>query len=176
MMLKSLAGITCTISSCIAIMLVPLTIFNIISNCAPFWTAILSYFFLGENIHCYNMIAMGASFIGVIMVTLADPGENNVIVEGWSEKKSYLLGISASLIGSISYAVWFLLSRPLKDVHFTVIACWQSFSDTIFTGIFLLFWTAGNNENRPFSFNSSWAYLDIVGIALVAIPASYAMI
>ena len=136
MVLKSLAGITCTISSCIAIMLVPLTIFNIISNCAPFWTAILSYFFLGENIHCYNMIAMGASFCGVIMVTLADPGENS------GEKKSYLLGISASLIGSISYAVWFLLSRPLKDVHFTVIACWQSFSDTIFTGIFLLLWTA----------------------------------
>ena len=184
-MWKSVAGVICSLNCSLALMTVPMTIFTVVANCAPFWTSIITYFWLGESIGCYNMIAMVGSFCGVVIITLADPDETSTIlnpmVEGWSTRATYTLGISASLIVSITYAIWVLLSRPLKDVDVSVIVFWDGFSNTTVTGVCLLGWLglylAGAKDNAPFTFTSNTAaYLDILGTALAVIPANMAMI
>ena len=165
-------------------MTVPMTIFTVLANCAPFWTSLIAYFYLGENIGCYNMIAMVGSFCGVVIITLADPetsSSTNPMVEGWSTRATYSLGISASILCSITYAVWVLLSRPLKEVDYTVITFWAAFCDSTVAGVCLLVWLglyfAGAKDNAPFSFTPNWAaYLDILGSALAVLPANMAMI
>ena len=183
-MWKSLAGITCSLCCSLALMTIPITIFTVIANCAPFWASIISYFYLGESIGCFNVVAMAGCFCGVVIITLADPDTtsiNNEMVEGWSAQATYVLGISASIIVSITYAIWILLSRPLKDVNYSVIAYWASFCDTTVTGTILIGWlvmylTLGN-VSAPFSFTENWiAYLEILMTALCALLANMALI
>ena len=53
------------------IKLIPLTIFQTISNLTPFISALLAYFWLKESLTPFQVISMFICFGGIIMVTLA---------------------------------------------------------------------------------------------------------
>ena len=55
----------------IAMQYVPLSVFFIIFNSNPFCTAILGYFWLGERISLFEIIAMVCSFTGIIVMSMA---------------------------------------------------------------------------------------------------------
>jgi drug/metabolite transporter (DMT)-like permease len=44
---------------------------NIIWNTAPFWAAILGYFFFGDALHKVEVIAMICSFGGILLLSFS---------------------------------------------------------------------------------------------------------
>ena len=61
----------CLIGS--SLLVLPVTIMNVIINCTPFFTAILSYFFLSDKLTPCEILAMIISFSGVILIAYATP-------------------------------------------------------------------------------------------------------
>ena len=57
----------------IALLVLPVTITNVIINCTPFFTAILSYFFLSDKLTTCEILAMFISFSGVVLIAYATP-------------------------------------------------------------------------------------------------------
>jgi len=68
------AGLTTTIGLIgSALLVLPVTILNVIINCTPFFTAILSHFFLSDKLTKCEIIAMVLSFSGVVLIAYATP-------------------------------------------------------------------------------------------------------
>ena len=147
---------------------VPLTVFTIIFNCAPFWTALFAHFWLGESLGWCNAISMVGSFVGVFLMAWADPvpSEQQVdtVFSAWSERARYTLGITTCLLGSVAWAIWVVLNRPLKNVHYSVISFYAGLYDTALTGVGLLLFYLLSTEKRPFTFNTNWVFFE-VGVA-----------
>jgi len=63
-----LVGFVCYVYS---IKYLPLGLMMIIYNTAPFWSSLLSYLFLGESLHRYEVICMLLGFLGIVIVALS---------------------------------------------------------------------------------------------------------
>ena len=74
---RSIVGTIAFGTTSIGLMVLPLSIFNILFNCAPFFTAILAWCYLKETISYVQNIAMFGSFIGVIFIALGMPKEGD---------------------------------------------------------------------------------------------------
>ena len=90
-LVRGLIG-SCGLYLCnVAIMTIPLTVFNILLDVSPFFTLLLTYFYLKEKMSCFEIIAMICSFGAVMLVALAAP-ENplNVseesVFSGWTHE------------------------------------------------------------------------------------------
>ena len=85
--------------------------------------AILVFCWLHERITKFELGAMCFCFGGIILVAMDHQGEEGE-GEGEEEEDSssgYLLGIFAALITTLMYAITGVVSRRLKDVHYSVI-------------------------------------------------------
>ena len=73
---------------------IPLGIFFIIFNSAPFLTAILSYFWTGDRIMCFEGAAMVGAFSGIVCLGLANPTKEDAGIEKanmsqWEAENAY---------------------------------------------------------------------------------------
>jgi len=73
-MIRAAAGQGTFLLLSIGIMTVPVTLFIIMLNCTPFFTAILAAIFIKENISGWEYVAMVGSFCGVILIAISAPG------------------------------------------------------------------------------------------------------
>ena len=84
--LRCVLDLTAYIGIVFGLPLVPLIVMSTIFQTAPFWASILGYFVIGETISCFEIIAMFASFGGIICICIssrqhADDGKE-VAIEG----------------------------------------------------------------------------------------------
>ena len=115
LLIRSLAGSIGLLFVCLGIMTLTLTAFSILLNCAPFFTAILAHFFIGDSIGWYDVVAMVGSFVGIVLIAMADPDETSVAVEmfpGWTVKGTYMFGVSCTLVSAMIFSVW--VSKALR--------------------------------------------------------------
>ena len=82
--------------------LVPLIVMSTIFQTAPFWASILGYFVIGETISRFELVAMFASFGGIICICIssrqhADDGKDTAVASGTPDEGS---GAETSIGGS----------------------------------------------------------------------------
>ena len=90
--------------------------------------AILVFCWLRESITKFELGAMCVCFGGIILVAM-DHSQQEVEAEEGVEvaeeeennKSAYLLGIFAALVTTLMYAITGVVSRRLKDLHYSVI-------------------------------------------------------
>ena len=89
--------------------------------------AILVFCWLRESITKFELGAMCFCFGGIILVAMDHSQQEGEADEGVEEdeeensKSAYLLGIFAALVTTLMYAITGVVSRRLKDVHYSVI-------------------------------------------------------
>ena len=59
----------------------PIFLANIILNTAPFWTALLAYCILGENVKTMEIICMVGCFVGVVVLATAPVGPEKTLLK-----------------------------------------------------------------------------------------------
>ena len=57
--------------------MVPLIVMSTIFQTAPFWASLLGYFVIGENISCFESVAMVLSFCGLICICISSSQHDN---------------------------------------------------------------------------------------------------
>ena len=84
--------------------------------------AILVFCWLRESITKFELGAMCFCFGGIILVATDHSQQEGFEEEEEEDSKSaYLLGIFAALLTTLMYAITGVVSRRLKDVHYSVI-------------------------------------------------------
>lgn len=91
--------------------LLPLTIFFMISQMAPFLTALIAWIWLNESITQFEIFAIFGSYLGIAMIGISQPPSEDGITESGSQ---YTLGIILSLFTAIGMALIATSTRKLK--------------------------------------------------------------
>ena len=71
LIVRCVSGTTCFIMVTITVKMIPITIFQIISNVAPFNSGLLAFVWLGERLSWFQIICMLICFSGIVLVTLS---------------------------------------------------------------------------------------------------------
>ena len=111
-------GTICFILVMYILKILPLTIFFMIFQTAPFLTAIIAWVWLGESISSFEIFAMIGSYIGIALIGLSKPASQDGQIE---VKSNYTLGIVLSLIAAVGMAIIATSTRKLKTLHYGVI-------------------------------------------------------
>jgi drug/metabolite transporter (DMT)-like permease len=61
----------------VGLMTLPLSVFTVLFNCTPFFTAILATFYLKESLTWFEIVAMIGSFGGICLIALGMPDEED---------------------------------------------------------------------------------------------------
>lgn len=67
-MVRSFLGLITYTTLLMGVMLLPIFLANIVLNTAPFWTSLLAYVVLGEEVKKVEIICMIGCFVGVIVL------------------------------------------------------------------------------------------------------------
>jgi drug/metabolite transporter (DMT)-like permease len=117
----------------IGILLLPLAVGTLIVYVAPFFTAILTRFFLNEEVALSRWLFMIGSFAGILLISLAGTDaltpnhvDENSFFGQFSETGRYMIGVSSSFCTSIFLAILSVATRKLKPVHYSVVQFWYS--------------------------------------------------
>ena len=115
--LRSMFGMAGFIALTFSIAYLPISIFNTILNTGPFWVSILSYYILGETLLKREFAGMMVCFLAV-MVLINTKTDGNEVSRPFD--RFYLLGVILAIFEAFSVAVVFVVTRRMKEVHFTV--------------------------------------------------------
>ena len=123
--MRSIIGLFGFISIIYSLSVLPLTIVTIVFNTTTFWTGILAYYFLGDKVTKIEIFFMLAVFVGVILISITKhvddekpekDGAKNVV-----SSASFTFCVLAVFYTSWSYSAISILTRKLKEVHFSLI-------------------------------------------------------
>jgi len=164
--------------------IVSITCFTILLNCAPFYTAVIAYFFLNETISAFEIIAMVCSFFGVALIAFANPAEDEptgTIFAGMDERTRYVLGVGAAALMSMLLSVMMVTTKFLKDVHPSVLFFYEQVTATISALLAVGLWTLYNSlqsteVNAPLSFTDSWPWFEYLISGVLNVFAQMFMI
>jgi drug/metabolite transporter (DMT)-like permease len=111
----------------LALLVLPVTILNVILSTVPFFTAILSYFFLSDRLTKCEIVAMILSFSGVVLIAYSTPDSEatgasakqanaiqnleNPIFSDMSVYARYLFGIVVALIAAVTISLVVVSTR-----------------------------------------------------------------
>lgn len=115
---RSVVGQLGFLSFNISLMYAPVSLAFIIFNTNPFLISILGLLINGEPIHLYEIVGMLLSFIGIVVLSWSSLNAEDSKGSDFSEK---LIGIIASFICAVFFAVSCVINRKLKDVKFLTI-------------------------------------------------------
>lgn len=104
------------IASYLSIYLLPLSTAMLIQATMPIWMAILASILLKEKISKRTILAIGISFLGLVIL----------LYENDSAKNLNLLGIMASLFVAIFGGLVYVLSKTFKKYNGVSITFWQN--------------------------------------------------
>jgi drug/metabolite transporter (DMT)-like permease len=153
---RSFFGILAVIVMSYTITLLPLSVYFVLFNLAPFWTSFLGYLINGEGIYAVEIGAMVLCIACVIGISLGKSEE----VGDKPQEYNMFFGVIMGVISSWVFAITFTLNRRIKDIHFSVILFWHAVIG--FTGslaIVLILWMI--NGNPPFHYTSQgWLWLN----------------
>ena len=115
--------------------LLPLTIFFMISQMAPFLTALIAWMWLSESISKFELFAIFGSYLGIAMIGISKPSSQDGVAESGSQ---YLLGIILSLFTALGMALISTSTRKLKQINYAVIQVIYASSSTLVSGLIVL--------------------------------------
>ena len=162
LLLRSILGVIGFTLMVFATKYLPIFIVTIIFNTSPFWTAIFAFLILSAPIHRKDLLLMIGCFIGVVMIALAkeeemenDPQTNEIEADeddgGYLSKSlentrnnryskmDYMFGIFCITTTAIVYSWVSVLTRKLREVHFSVILFHYTSFGSLIIFVYLLF-------------------------------------
>ena len=115
--IRSLSSTAALFIVIIAVKLVPLTIFNVVTNMTPFVSGVLAWIWLGDKLGAFQIVMMIFCFAGVVLVACSkNKGEDDV-----SKSDGYTIGIILTGLLAVIFAVSAVSTRRLKTMHFSVL-------------------------------------------------------
>ena len=118
-----------------SIKLVPLTIFQVVTNMTPFVSGLLAFIWLGEKLSIFQIMMMILCFGGVTMVALANNSDED---HSKSNISSYEAGVALCGTLCVIFAVSAVSTRRLKGMHFSVMQFYLTFVAFIASSIWIL--------------------------------------
>ena len=115
--LRSMFGMAGFVALTFSIAYLPISIFNTILNTGPFYVSILSYYILGEVLKKREFGGMVICFLAVCLLVNTKTDGNEV---SRPFDKYYFFGVILAIFEAFSVAVVFVITRKMKEVHFTV--------------------------------------------------------
>ena len=134
----------------------PIFISAIVFNTAPFWTAILGFFLLGNRISMFDLLMMVGCFTGITILSLnqerssavldddsdADNQSHEIIDNIHSTRITsyeFVIGMSCILTTSIMYSLVSVLTQKLKSIHFSLMMFHYGWIASLMVFIYLTF-------------------------------------
>ena len=92
-------------------------------NLCPFWTALLSFWFLNEVLHKAEVAAMFISMAGIVIIVLGGEKEESTEEIDITQVSltQLILGISSGVLSSWVFAACNIVTRKIKDIHWSVV-------------------------------------------------------
>ena len=120
LIVRCLSGTTAFIVVTMTVKMIPLTIFQVITNVTPFISGLLACVWLGERLSWFQFICMLFCFSGIVLVTLSkgDSGEDAGSDDQWTE---YETGVILAASITLVFALSSVSTRRIRDLHFSVI-------------------------------------------------------
>lgn len=150
---------------------VPVVIWTLIINCAPFYAAILAYFVLGETVNRFYFLSALGTFAGILMVTLnqEDPIKNGEINGVKVISYGVAFGVICAIVDSFAYGLCIVSNRFFKNVHWTLQMMTYSISGVVGFVVMavILFYTEPNQKQYPsfVYYNAEqWTYIAVISI------------
>ena len=95
----------------------PLFIWTLIINTAPFWTAILGYYILGEKVSRFDIGCLIVCFTGVLTLSAASEEAPSSVL-----KVQYpLFGMACALLNALCYSNVIVMTRKVKEIHYSLV-------------------------------------------------------
>lgn len=104
-------------------MYLPLFMIGIISNTAPFWTMLIGYLLLGENVAKYEIVCIIGCFAGIVLLMIiknADGDDTDSTAKKTSTFWAFI-GIILLVIYSLSNSLTSVIIRGLKHLPASII-------------------------------------------------------
>lgn len=145
LLLRCIIGTIGFTSITFGVAMVPLLVQNTIFNTAPFWAALLGFFFLGEVITSFEIFAMIVSFGGVVLIALSNSATGSsesadtaaVDTIDYSSGKQ-ILGCCLIFLTSLCYAFVSIVTRKMQSMHFAVMLFYYSVVAVVASATILL--------------------------------------
>ena len=113
-------------------MTLPLSVFTVLFNSTPFFTALLATCYLKESLTWFEIVAMFGSFGGICLLALGMPDEEGSqadnlngltqsYFDGISPTAKYLIGITSTVFTAMCMSVVYVATRMMKGLHWSVI-------------------------------------------------------
>lgn len=114
--LRSTTGLIGFTTLVYSIEILPLFIFQIIYNTSPFWTGILAYIFVKEDISKIQIFCMFGCFVGVVFLSVS---KSNLFKQEDVNNK-FVFGLLMVFITAWAHSAQAVITRKLKEVHFSL--------------------------------------------------------
>ena len=93
----------------------------IIFNCGPFFTLILSYFVLKEELMFLEVVNMVISFIGVVLIVLTSKNDTKISGKEPISTELYIFAVGMCFFGSICASFVGIIVKVIKNVHIHIV-------------------------------------------------------
>ena len=139
---------------------------TILNNTAPFYTLILGYYILQEKVTSSDILCLIGCFSGVLVLSLSTERANNSQT-GLKEGYNPLIGIMCCMFTAIGYSSVIVLTRKLKNIHYSIMLFQYGFWATSLFLIYALIDFALGQDTYPsilYLDSTQWKYLGVISV------------
>ena len=135
---------------------------------------LLSYNFLNEPVHKFEIICITVSFIGIVILSMSRPAglEENVqeLANKHGNEFEYLVGLLFALITMVLLAVLVVSGRALKGVNATLVQLHYAFWGSIFAAALMaLFTKLPEGRTGLFTYEKTSTYWLLTAMGFIVI-------
>ena len=116
-----------------ALMYLSVSMTNIIINTSPFWTAILCYLVARTKVSIFEFVCIIGCFSGVVTLALTKKD-----IKDEDDNSMYLVGLICIIVCAWMNASIIVITRTLKEVHFSLIMFHYGWIASVILFIYLI--------------------------------------
>ena len=134
--IRCVAGALAFITVTTALPLLPLILFQVITNMTPFLAALLACLWLGEKLSFFQLVCMLLCFGGIAVVIFERDTSKGTVDK---EFNSFNYGVILTCIVAMIFAVTAVTTRKVKALHWSVVTFYFELACFIISGAWILY-------------------------------------
>ena len=135
LLIRCVAGALAFITVTTALPLVPLVLFQVITNMTPFIAALLACLWLGEKLSFFQLVCMLLCFGGIAVVIFERESADGEVKK---ESSSFNFGVILTCIVALIFAITAVTTRKVRSLHWSVITFYFELTCFIISGVWIL--------------------------------------
>lgn len=157
LLIRCVAGALAFITVTTALPLLPLVLFQVITNMTPFLAALLACLWLGEKLSFFQLVCMLLCFGGIAVVIFE---RDTTRSKTDKEFGSFNYGVILTCIVAMIFAVTAVTTRRVKGLHWSVVTFYFELSCFIISGLWILY----EMRSQPvYQFKDMIPWMEIIG-------------